>query len=350
MNEPDPRLQMAALPAGTDAIFSVSARAGNAAEVPVSITAERLPGTLPSVLNGRYRLEGLLGAGGMGMVYRARDLLQEQFGDPDPYAALKLLREDFADCPDGGALLYSEYALTCHLMHPNVVRVYSFEFDASCQQSFFSMALLRGRPLDRLLCEHPLGLDWQALRGMVLALLDALIHAHDRGVLHGDLKPGNVILCEDGARLFDFGLGQAMEGVLSGLPQLNRSRLNAWTPGYVAPELLDDAPLSPATDVFAIACLIYELACGKQPFGRLSAEQMRELSPGHRLERPTHLPGKLWPALRQALALDPAARRISADELRQALASSPTSFLQRWFCHRDGHYSDRERRRVQPQQ
>lgn len=295
------------------------------------ITAERLPGALPPILNDRYQLDGLLGAGGMGMVYRARDLLHERLGDPDPYVAIKLLREDFASCPDGGALLYSEYALTRHLAHPNVVRVYSFEHESVCQQCFFSMELIRGMPLDRLLCEQPQGLPWEEVQGLALAMLEALDHGHRRGVLHGDIKPSNVILCADGVRLFDFGLGQAIEGVLAGLPRLSRERLSAWTPGYAAPELLEGGPLSVATDVFAVACVIYELINGKQPYGRLTPQGLTELASKPRPERPAALPKQSWLVLRQALELDPAKRHIDAAELRHAFARAKPSSLRHWL-------------------
>lgn len=303
---------------------------------PSVVKAVQPVGPLPEVLNGRYRLEGLLGAGGMGMVYRARDLLQEQLGDPDPYVAIKLLREDVAECPDGSSLLYSEFALTQHLLHRHVVRVHHFDVDPGCQQSYFSMELIRGMPMDQLLCERPLGLPWHELRGIVLAMLEALAHAHQQGVLHGDIKPSNVILGETGVRLFDFGLGQAMDGVLPGLPQLSRERFHAWTPGYAAPELLEGAPLSPATDVYAAACVIYELAGGKHPFKHLAAQQVREQRRRHRLKRPRNLPPKAWPALRLALMQDVKVRRITVQELHDAIAPHSFTLLQRWFVQRHG--------------
>lgn len=303
---------------------------------PSQAPSARSVGPLPDLLGGRYRLEGLLGAGGMGMVYRARDLLQQQCGDPDPYVAIKLLREDIGECPDAGALLYSEFALTRHLLHRHVVRVHHFDVDPGCRQAYFTMELIRGMPMDRLLCERPLGLPWHELRGIVVAMLEALAHAHAQGVLHGDIKPSNVILGETGVRLFDFGLGQAMAGVLPGLPQLSRERFNAWTPGYAAPELFEGAPLSMATDVYAAACVIYELAGGKHPFSRLSAQQAREQHLGYQLQRPRNLPAKAWPALRLALALDAQARRISMQELHDAIAAPSFTWLQRWFNQRHG--------------
>ncbi|WP_085579016.1 MULTISPECIES: serine/threonine-protein kinase [unclassified Pseudomonas] len=292
-------------------------------------------GELPQILAGRYHLERLLGAGGMGAVYRARDLLHEQFGDPDPYIALKILGEEFAESPDASALLYSEFALTRRLRHDNVVRVHTFEVDTDCQRAFITMELMRGLTLDKLLCERPLGLPWKELRDIALPLLDTLACAHRRGVLHGDMKPSNVMLSEDGLRLFDFGLGQAEEGVLPGLPHLSRERFNAWTPGYAAPELLEGRPLSASADVYGAACVIYELAGGKHPFRRLPSTQARDEGLDRGLEAPDNLPKHCWPALRTALAFDAAQRTVTARQLHEALSADP-SWLQRLALRRHG--------------
>lgn len=278
---------------------------------------------LPEVLCGRYRLEGLLGAGGMGAVYRARDLLHEQMGDPKPYVAVKLLSEAISPSPDASALLYNEFALTRHLHHPNVLRLHTFDVDTEHQRAFIVMELLRGPTLDRLLCEWPFGFRWQQLCDIALPLLDALAHAHEQGVLHGDIKPGNVLLSDDGVRLFDFGLGQAETDTLHGLARLNRSCFNAWTPSYAAPELLDGAPLTRAADVFALGCLLYELASGKHPFNRRLSTHVRDQQPRPTLKRPKHLARKAWPTLRTALAFDPAQRTVSVKQLRDAIVLKP---------------------------
>lgn len=272
----------------------------------------------PDILAGRYRLERLLGAGGMGVVYRARDLLHEQYADPDPYLALKMLRAAFDATTDASALLYSEFALTRRLHHPNILRTYSFEVDAAQRRAFFTMELMRGLTLDQLLCERPLGLPWPELKLIAVPLLDALAYAHSRGVLHGDMKPSNVMLSEEGLRLFDFGLGLAEGGPSRHLPNLNRERLNAWTPGYAAPELLEGARLSARADVYGAACVLYELASGRHPFRRLPATQARDARLEHELKAPRNLPRRCWPALRMALAFDPGQRRIGAAQLRDA--------------------------------
>lgn len=277
---------------------------------------------MPDVLAGRYRIERLLGAGGMGVVYRARDLLSEQFGDADPYIALKVLNEEVCEAPDAGILLYNEFALTRRLRHDNVLRAYAFDVDADCQRAFITMELVSGLTLDKLLCERPLGLRWAELRGIAFALLGALAYAHARGVLHGDIKPSNVILGDEGLRLFDFGLGQAEEDILPGLAHLNRDRFNAWTPGYAAPELLEGQRLSASTDVYGVACLLYELASGKHPFRRLPSTQAREMQLDRELQPPRNLPGHCWPALQTALAFDSTQRTITAEQLRDSFNGS----------------------------
>lgn len=284
---------------------------------------------MPDVLARRYRIERLLGAGGMGAVYRARDLLAEQYGDPHPYVALKILNEAFDENLDASALLYSEFRLTQHLRHGNVLRSHAFHVDTTSQRAFITMELLQGMTLDQLLCERPLGLPWKELRDIVLPLLDALAYVHARGVVHGDMKPSNVMLTEEGVRLFDFGLSRAEEGVLPALPHLSRERFAAWTPGYAAPESLEHERLSASADVYGVACLIYELASGRHPFRRLLSTQARDEHLDRELRPPDNLPKRCWPALRQALAFDVAARTITARQMRDVFSAAPPGWWRR---------------------
>lgn len=273
---------------------------------------------MPTPFAGRYHLERVLGTGGMGVVYRARDLLHEAFGEPCSSVALKVLGERFAATPDAHVLLYSEFALTRSLRHPQVVRAFAFEVDASRQVAFFTLELMHGMTLDRLLLECPDGLPWRELQPIALQLLDGLAHAHGQGVLHGDVKPSNVMVGEEGVRLFDFGLGQSAAQVAAGLPSLSRSRFSAWTPAYAAPELLEGVELSAAADVYGVACVLYELADGRRACPR---------TPTAQLTRPRQLPRHCWPALRTALARDPERRTLGAAELRDVLACT----RRHWF-------------------
>ncbi|MEH6486789.1 MULTISPECIES: serine/threonine-protein kinase [Pseudomonas] len=278
---------------------------------------------IPRVLAGRYRIERLLGVGGMNLVYKARDLLHEQYGDPDPSVAIKILGEEIAECADASALLFSEFALTRHLQHPNIARVFSFNMEPECQRGFITQELMSGLTLDKLLCERPDGLPWSELRDIALELLDALANAHAHGVLHGDIKPSNVMLDNYRVKLFDFGLGQSFGGVLPGLARLSRERFNAWTPSYAAPELFDGFGLSTGSDMFAVACVLFELACGKHPYLRVSSDLARDLNLGRTLRRPRKLPRRCWPALKRALRLNPNCRTSNALHLYDAFNAVP---------------------------
>lgn len=271
-----------------------------------------------TLLAGRYQLERVLGTGGMGVVYRARDLLHEVLGEPDSSVALKLLGDVFLESPDAHLLLYSEFALTRSLRHEHVVRVFSFDVDTEHQRAFFTMELMHGMTLDHLLVECPNGLPWQELQPMALQLLDALAYSHQQGVLHGDVKPANIMVGEQGLRLFDFGLGHSRTQKAAGLAGLNRSRLHAWTPAYAAPELMAGGSLSASADVYGAACVLYELAQGRR---------LRERQHNQPLPRPRQLPRHCWPALRSALATDPERRTVCALALREAMARE----RRRWF-------------------
>jgi len=264
----------------------------------------------PNLLAGRYQLERILGSGGMGVVYRARDLLHEAFGEPDARVALKLLGETLCASTDAHVLLYSEFALTRSLRHEHVVRAFSFEVDTAHQLAFFTMEVMPGLTLDRLLPECPQGMAWQALQPIALQLLDALAYTHRQGVLHGDVKPANIMVGEQGIRLFDFGLGHAEAQARAGLPGLSRSRLNAWTPAYAAPELMAGGLPSPRADLYGVASVLYELAEGRRPGERQQHQP---------LPRPRQLPRHCWPAVSSALAMDPEQRTVSVAELREVL-------------------------------
>lgn len=292
------------------------------------------PAAIPELLGNRYRIERLLGVGGMGAVYQVRDLLREQFNDPRPSVALKALNDQFAAHADANALLYAEYALTCRLHHPNVIRPYSYHIDPASGRAFMTLELLEGPALDQIIADHPDGMAWPALQPLAVGLLSALAHAHDAGVLHGDLKPGNIILSTAGLRLFDFGLGRGCRGPLRRLPRLSR-RLAAWTPRYAALELLDGEELTAAADLYAVACVLYELASGHHPFSRLTARQAMRMQQETGLQKPHGIPKPVWRELRTALAFDPAARISSVAALLEAFRKGsktgwPPAVRRRW--------------------
>lgn len=277
---------------------------------------------LPEILAGRYKLERILGVGGMAIVYRAYDNLAAHFKHPFPYVAVKMFKEEFAGFADASYLLYSEYALLTSLNHPHIVRAYQFDIDAESERAFLTLEFLKGLTLDQWLMENPLGVSLKKIQPMLLEIIDAMCYSHQHNTIHGDLKPSNIMLTNEGCILFDYGLGQVLVGELAKLPKISRKRFNAWTPKYAAPELLEDISLTTKTDIFALCCIIYELLTGKNPY-YIDKKTKYSVSPS----KPKDLSKKQWQALVCGLAIKPEERTITAQELKEVFQSTSKSFF-----------------------
>jgi serine/threonine protein kinase len=277
------------------------------------------PVTVGTVLGGRYRIDGVLGFGGMGVVYRARDLKL------DSEIALKRIRPDRVS-PERRETLRREIILSRKVTHENVCRVYDLvEIEG---EEFVSMEHLPGQTLkdieerERTL---PLG------RGLSIAkgICNGLAAAHRIGVLHRDLKPENVMVGEDGKpRLMDFGIA-----VESRLYSGEKGDTVPGTPQFLAPELLQgDAP-SPRTDVYAMGVLLFEMFTGRVPFddndtARLVRRVISEKAPRVESLRPD-LPPELRDVLERAIAKDPETRFADATALADAIVAFEGQVLDR---------------------
>src|SRR5882757_6305829 len=207
-----------------------------------------LPGTL---LGGRYRVISLLGAGGMGEVYRATDL---RLGQP---VALKFLPEETAADPKALARFHTEVRIARQVAHPNVCRVYDIgEVEGI---PYLSMEYVDGEDLNSLLRRIGRLPEDKALE-ISRKLCAGLAAAHDKGVLHRDLKPGNVMIDGRGQVLItDFGLA-GMAGQVEG------GEIRNGTPAYMAPEQLAGKEVSVQSDVYALGLVFYEMFTGKRAF------------------------------------------------------------------------------------
>lgn len=277
------------------------------------------------VIAGRYQLERILGVGGMAVVYRAFDRLAAHLNHPSPYVALKMFKEEFSKFADASYLLYSEYALLSSLKHPHIIRPFQFDIDAATERAFITLEFLKGLTLEQWLVEHPLGGDFFKIKPMLLEIINAVAHGHEQSIIHGDLKPSNIMLTQQGCILFDYGLGQMLEGTLSKLPKISRKRFEAWTPKYAAPELLEDITLTTKTDVFALSCIIYELISGKNPY-YYDKKTRYSLKP----EKLKQLSKKQWAVLLNGLSVDPVERTVTAEDLKEALMANKKSFFFRY--------------------
>jgi len=251
---------------------------------------------------GGYRIVAPLGSGGMGTVYRAQDAA----GNP---VAIKLLRPLPGGDTDARARLAREVAALQRLRHPGVVRVWDAELDSS--EAFVVTELVDGPDLEQFVRDHG-PLDRKLLAQLAAALYDALEAVHAADVVHRDVKPANVLMTSQGPMLIDFGIAQAGDDA-----RLTQIGLVAGTPGYLAPELLDGADPSAASDWWGWAAVLAFAGTGRPPFGSGSTPAvLARVRSG--LVQLGGLPRASAVALRAALAADPA-YRAAPQELLGAL-------------------------------
>jgi eukaryotic-like serine/threonine-protein kinase len=221
----------------------------------------------PGACLGTYEIVAPLGAGGMGEVYRARDT---RLGRD---VALKVLPANVATHPDRVARFEREARTVAGLNHPNIVVLYSVEDDGDVR--FLTMELVDGQSLDHALT--PGGLPVARVIELGIALADALVAAHEKGVVHRDLKPANVMLTRDGrVKVLDFGLARLAPPALdSDLTQaktvgasvsLSEPGMVLGTVPYMAPERLRGEAVDTRSDLFSLGVVLYELASGRRPF------------------------------------------------------------------------------------
>jgi tetratricopeptide (TPR) repeat protein len=262
-------------------------------------------------LHDRYRLLEPLGAGGMGAVYRAADRLTGQT------VALKRVlvspaelafnsRSDTADFP---VMLAREFQILASLRHPNIVSAIDYGFDTQ-EQPFFTMKLLEGpRTITHAAVDQPPG---EKMR-LLLELFSALAYLHRRGILHRDLKPGNVLVTSNGqVQLLDFGLA------LGARSQMDMSTTAGGTLAYMAPELFSEEPPSVASDLYAAGVIAYEIFKGQPPFAHAHIAGLITAI----LSRQPNFDGIDEPiagVLRRLLAKHPADRYPNVDETVEAL-------------------------------
>ena len=262
------------------------------------------------VLGGRYLLERKLGEGGMGVVYFASD--QEVKGES---FAIKVLKPEIRERPEALGLLREEVRKTRALGHPNIVGVYSLNSDPDCV--YMLMEYLEGKTLDVLLDEDfGRGLPLQRAWPLIQDIGAALAFAHDRSVIHSDLKPANVFVTTGGkAKLVDFGIARAARGRPRGV---DPAALGALTPAYASCEMLEGLDPDSRDDIYALACVIYEMLSGKHPFGGRTAVEARDEK-----RRPAAIPALSRAqnaALATALSFDREQRTASVEALIAGLA------------------------------
>ncbi|MFD3660292.1 bifunctional serine/threonine-protein kinase/ABC transporter substrate-binding protein [Streptomyces sp. NPDC058659] len=252
----------------------------------------------PSVIAG-YRLLGRLGAGGMGVVYLGRTANGE-------LAAVKVTHADQADQPDFRARFRREVEAARRVSSPWAVPVTGADPDAP--EPWMATAFVAGPSLGEAVTAHG-ALPERSVRLLGWAVARALAAVHAAGLVHRDVKPGNVLLAVDGPRLIDFGIARA-----TGETALTATDMVVGTPGFLAPEQAEarTEAIGPAADVFALGCLLAYAATGRPPFGTGAVDALMYRTV-HDEPDLTGVPDGLLDLVRSCLAKDPAARPAAAE-------------------------------------
>jgi tetratricopeptide (TPR) repeat protein len=218
------------------------------------------------VTNTRYVLEAPIGSGGMGTVYRAYDQLTQQ------YVALKQVHQSIAD-EDSSSInssadlrlsLAQEFKLLASVHHPHIIQVLDYGFDSS-KQPFFTMELI---PEGQNILEAAAGQPLKRRAELIMQLLEALAYLHHRKIVHCDVKPSNVLVHNGQVKVLDFGLS------LMGGERQDGSHTTAGTLAYLAPEVLAGGAITPASDLYSVGIIMYEMLLGQHPYDRRDVSRM----------------------------------------------------------------------------
>jgi serine/threonine protein kinase len=292
----------AALRADVEALLAAQAAAGPFGDVPLSV--EALPELSPGIMFGQYRVETLIGAGGMGQVYRATDTRLRRT------VALKLLMPDLSLDPEFGSRFEREGRLLASLNHPNIAAIHGLE-EADGVVALV-LEFVEGPTLAERLARGSVPIP-EAL-AVARQIASALEAAHERGIVHRDLKPANIKMASTGAvKVLDFGIARVSPDVVGEAATTTATRPGSilGTPAYMSPEQARGLPLDKRTDIWAFGCVLFEMLSGRGAFAAETASdslaKVIEREPDwHML--PSGVPESIRRLVKRCLRKDPADR------------------------------------------
>lgn len=277
-----------------------------------------------SVLRDRFLLQKRVSGGSMGVVYKALDRRLAEAGTEDPYVAIKVLSPQLAKSGSALRALQQEAAKGRCLIHPNIVRF--IDLDREDELYFIVMEWLEGRTLaDILDSADGKEIDLEQSLEIVRQIGKALEYAHRCGIVHADVKPGNIMMTPNGdVKLFDFGVARVRQSQEQ-RNSLESSVLVAMTPAYSSMQVLTGDEPVPADDVFSLACLWYRLAAGYRVFGPRNAAEAAE--EGMKPQRLASLSEQQWSALKKAISYSRVTRFESVGEFLDAIDNPSSDFI-----------------------
>jgi DNA-binding response OmpR family regulator len=209
----------------------------------------------PGGFFGRYEIVREIASGGTAIVWEAMQHPKNR------KVALKVLHQHLAMEPNFIRRFQQEATIAASLCHPNIVTVY--EHGTSNDRHFIAMEYIDGCSLETLILQRKKP-QWHVISGIALSVCAALAYSHDRGVLHRDVKPGNILIAKSGiVKVTDFGFSRMLDGISVRLTQTNRV---VGTPLFMAPETISGKQVSFSSDIFSLGIILYMLSCGRPPF------------------------------------------------------------------------------------
>jgi serine/threonine protein kinase len=224
------------------------------------------------MLNNRYRVKNVVGVGGISTVYDVDEIYSEYFNDIRQLV-IKIPSAKISKKKDSAAFAYSEYALMRDLHHPNIVNTVDFGIDDETNLAYIIFEKIDGNLLSNI---SLFDLDSKMHEKLMFSLCSAIKYIHDKGIVHADINPTNVMISKDeDVKLFDFGI--SLNHNANQDFNLSYSKVKAYNPKYTAPEVLNgDVEPSFKSDLFSLACLMYEIYNGTLPFSDSSLELLEK--------------------------------------------------------------------------
>jgi len=272
-----------------------------------------------SLLKNRFILESVIAKGGMGVVYKARDIRKIEAHDSNPYVAIKLLNKKFSARKNALITLQRETRKSQILAHPNIINVHDFDRDDDV--FLMTMEYLQGKPLSKIIKPKgkPIALPFDEALRIIESISNALIYAHSKNIVHCDLKPANIFMTDEKlVKILDFGIARAIQvsDVFEVDESLNQGDgLNALTLTYASCEMIEGETPEPRDDIYSLACICYQLLTGRHPFARKSAVQARDQ--GLKPEVIKSLTHRQWRVLSAALSFKRELRPATVKEYIQ---------------------------------
>lgn len=278
---------------------------------------ENLNPAIP-ILANRYQLLQTLGSGGMAVVYRAKDLNLER------YVAVKILRPDFSKDEGFRKRFHQEAKAAANLSHPNIVTVHDFGLDG--ERLFIIMEYVPGINLKSMIREQQVIPTDKALDLMIQAA-QGIGYAHRAGLIHCDIKPHNMLVTPDGRlKVTDFGIARALSSI-----QPDEKNAYVWgSPLYLSPEQAEGLPPSPASDVYSLGIVLYEMVTGKLPFYSKDATELtrmhKEVVPISTRNFNPKVPPTLDQIILKVLSKEQTSRYRTADQFGRVLENLKESY------------------------